>query len=449
MYHRLSPRALIPCAVVGIAALAACDRTTGGKGTVEGDSTVAYTDTLQCPNHDVGRGGDTLLPIAGAITLIAEYHDCQRLVDTKRNYITLAGVWVSEVLAALPDSLHVLNPWLDSLEHADTAGGAAGTSQAVGTGLTFALVRAWTGDYEPLGIKQGWNCLRVFPTNHPSTDPYEARMEPISRPEECVEASPVTAVAGKTLFVHPHQMPGLSEGDYPPVGRWEWDSRRKEHYISLKCGGAWCDITPDSNYHASPDYHAPAGTKRKLQRVVEVKGWYDEQDLAIPNPAQPGKLMPANVHGTVYPDSGLDDIESTDAFAGKWVTVARIGLKGPLPLYERKLNTDMGEYPSSNGMGRLNQLTLCAKGTGDCEGVPDTLSCTPDPKGITWYARMDPSGTKNPKGPPGPSGPAYFCVTRHDHSGLGRHIPGTARWWWVNTDEKLWIKCAAGCCTVN
>jgi hypothetical protein len=37
-----------------------------------------------------------------------------------------------------------------------------------------------------------------------------------------------------------------------------------------------------------------------------------------------------------------------------------------------------------------------------------------------------------------------------DHSGPGvPHIPGTARWFWVRRDEKLWMRCAQGCCTIN
>lgn len=446
-YRPATGAAAVVLLVLGAVVVLACRR--GSE--VPQASSPGLVDSLECPNHNVGiPGGDTILPIAGVTTTIAEFHDCQRLVDQQQSdaYTVLAGVWVSEVLTGLVDSLIRLNPWVDSAHKADTLTGARPQATPMGEGLTFALVYAWDGDYAPLGIVQGWNCLRVFPSSHPSIHRFAARMEPASDPENCVGPRMDAETRGQDLVVHDHTMTGFTGADYPAVGRWEWDIEHKDQYISLKCGDAWCDVTRADSYVASPDYRLPPGDAKGRRRVFEVKGWYDEQRLAV---GKPGALRPASIQGTIFPDPGLDGIDSTGAFAGTWVPAAQLGLKGPLPAYQQKFDMDPGQYPPSgpgnSGPFRLNQLYLCLDRGGGCEGVPPDLSCDPDTKGDTWYARMDPSQMNQPG--PGPTQPAYFCVTRHDHSGLGRHIPGTARWRWVKEDEKLWVKCAAGCCTVN
>ena len=49
----------------------------------------------------------------------------------------------------------------------------------------------------------------------------------------------------------------------------------------------------------------------------------------------------------------------------------------------------------------------------------------------------------------------YKCAYRTDHAGVKDlngnpvDIPGTARWKWDEDDEKLWVRCPQGCCTVN
>ena len=436
------------CFLAVLVVLSSC-----GPGAEPPPTPTATVDTLQCPNHDKGiPGGLTVLPVAGAITTVAEFHDCQRLIDPDAvsSFGPLAGIWVAEALDSLVDSLRRLNPSLDSGE-ADTIKGNA-PAVPVGTGLTFAVIYAWDADYNSLGIHQGWNCLRLFPSSTP-TVPYAARMEPLSDGELCGKAMRAEETRGTDLSVRAVKVPGMSGSDYPPVGRWEWDPEYKQQYISLKCGEAWCDVTPVPDYVPSRDYRVPASQGKSHKRVFEVKGWYDEQHLAVPGPGVGvgAKLIPAAFQGTLFPDPGIDTIDRVEAFYGYWVPAAQVGLRGPMVLYEHKLNTDMGEYPTPATMGRLNRFSICAEAPGGkkCEPLAAGLNCAPDSHNTIWYARMDPSGTKNPTGPPGPKAPKYTCVTRHDHSDLERHIPGTARWFWVRDDEKLWIRCAQGCCTAN
>jgi hypothetical protein len=39
----------------------------------------------------------------------------------------------------------------------------------------------------------------------------------------------------------------------------------------------------------------------------------------------------------------------------------------------------------------------------------------------------------------------YYRATRVDHSSI--NVPGAARWRWLDDDETVWFRCAAGCCT--
>lgn len=448
--------------VCGVIAVAACwpDEDSGQSDT----DVVAYSDSLECPNHSVGLpGGDTILPIAGSITAIAEFHDCQRLIDhtNPEKYSTLASIWVHERLDVLTDSLQQLNP-MDSVPYTEdpATGNAVADSgppvapgqrpMATGTGITFALVYAWEGPYEALSISKGWNCLRVFHSaSYPESPRYAALIFPVADASKCEDLARAEDKRGMPLFVYDHAAPGFGEEDFPPVGRWEWDQKNGRNYMSLKCGSSWCDVTsaPPEGHGSSADYHLITTAPKGERKVWSIEGWYDEQQLDIPDPDRQGWLMPSDVTGTVVPNPALDTINRVEQFDGVWVPAAEIGMTGRLEIYEEKLNLDPGVFPGAQGRS-LNHLYLC-RDTGDgCPGVPTGLACPQSDMGDNWYAMIEPSG-------PGPGNkdqarkPSYYCVTRHDHSGLDRHIPGTARWWWVSVDAKLWMKCAEGCCTVR
>ncbi len=442
--------------VAAIAAAMGCQN----RGNTPRDFSAAMSvDSLECPNHRAGLpGGDTAaLPIAGAITTVAEFHDCQRLVDPgdTASYSVLAGIWVSEVLDSLPEELRTLNPslspatlrqkWMD--EHPnDTMPGLRDPAQQkeppppapIGTGLTFALLYAWNGPYSALGIAQGWNCLVLFPAF--SQSGYSAVVAPVRDPRDCVGSQDST-LQGDTLWVHNHGNGGLGRGHVPPVGRWDRDPVSGEQYMGLACGDDWCEVTRTKHYVSSPRYGLGSSAPKRDRAVFAIKGWYDEQPLAIRPAGNPnGPLVPAPFMGTIVPSAALDTM-SVAWFTKKWVPAARISLTSASHVYQAKYGLSQGQPPHGSPAMKMATFEVCrGMSNRDCS-VPESQDCSAgtQPDGYMWFWRITPiQGDRR-----------YGCIDRHDHSGLGRHIPGTARWRWVKEDEKLWVRCGEGCCPAN
>lgn len=411
-----------------------------------------------CPDHDVKLpplgAGDTatsLVPLAGETTPIAEFHDCQRLISLSdpNKYGALVGIWVSDVLDRLPDSLAKLPP--RNLELPDSelvkSGGRMIPRPGVptGTGLPFAEIYAWpepegsAQGYRPLGIERGWNCLFLFP----AVGGYTARMVPVEDPYTCTRpARPDTLTTGKTLNVS-FSSDDLGEGNYPPVGRWDWDGHSQ--YIGLGCHKRWCEVTDPfvTAFAPSDAYRLPPGATHLDRRVFEVKGWYDEQRLAQLDAN--GKLIPAAFKGTVIPDPKLDELDDTDAFKDVWIPVAKVALGEESTKYQKSLNLYEGKLPHGTAMETLTQVYLCTGAESSCFPAGGGPSCDFSKWDGSWWAKIvGPDGTTR-----------YECTYRTDHAGVRNvygepiDIPGTARWKWDENDEQLWVRCAEGCCAVH
>ena len=111
---------------------------------------------------------------------------------------------------------------------------------------------------DPSGLNAGWNCLFLFPT----VGGYTARMVPVEDPYTCTRpARPDTLTRGKALNVS-FSSTGLGEGNYPAVGRWDWDGHT--HYIGLGCHKRWCEVTDPfvSAFAPSDDYRLQPGGVR-------------------------------------------------------------------------------------------------------------------------------------------------------------------------------------------
>ena len=101
--------AALLCCAAALVVLACPNPTTQAIRSVPG----GLDWTATCPNHaafsihltaDSVVQVDTVL-LAGGTTLIPEFHDCQRLLSPEGGYGPLAGIWVSEHLENLVDSL--------------------------------------------------------------------------------------------------------------------------------------------------------------------------------------------------------------------------------------------------------------------------------------------------------------------------------------------------------
>jgi hypothetical protein len=400
-------------------------------------------------HDDTVPGG--ILSAPGEIQNVPEFHDCQRFLDTDDT--DAYGSHFAIFATSRPGRLDTL----DSLIKKDAAGNAAGgpPEQAQGTpppfstddALPSAEIWAPEGDYPALGIKQGFNCLYLY--HRGKGQGWHAAMYWLGGVEKpCTEhvrwkwldslaRHQDTATSPKTVTLlkvnrHPHS----DTGSVPKVARWDWDAVKGQetHYIGIYCGNAWCDVghrgglSPSNRFlDGFADTNAlPKGHRR----VYGVKGWYDEQELATAGPN--GGPKPSGIRGTLLPDTLLGVRELAD-FDAKWVQTAEVALTGASAdanPYLEKLN--LAITPS---LETLNRIELC-HGSDCLEGTTHPCQDNED-----WFARItradDPTESK------------FYCVKRCDFSESEFTIPGSVRWRWLEDDEKVWMRCAQGCCEVQ
>jgi len=233
------------------------------------------------------------------------------------------------------------------------------------------------------------------------------------------------------------QKPSKDAQDYPPVARWDWDAEHHTHYISIRCGEEWCevgrnDLKPSASHagtvlpdQAIPDVGSPTSHERR--RVLEIKGWYDEQRLAVPDGS--GLLGASTITGTAFPHPMLDRLQAISDFDVKWIPAAYVLLDSESGPYKGKLNFDIG----------INRVYLCSGAFTNCSGVSSGASepsCASEADHLWWARILSARGDVE-----------YRCVIRRLQAGV--EFPGTVRWRWDEHDEKFWIRCPQGCCTVN
>jgi hypothetical protein len=308
--------------------------------------------------------------------------------------------------------------------------------------LAVALVHAWDGNYEPLGIQQGWNCLYMFIDQE--TQHLQARMVHIPNDSLCFgPAASNSVLGGQLLEVSQQHVPGFGAPEYPTVGRWDRDQDQAKpyDYIGLRCSAAWCEIHRDKGtpFLPSRNYALASAAPIGDRKVWEIKGWYDEQFLDV---GTAGAKIPLQVLGTMVPDPALDTL-TLKHFTGAWKRVGYSALSGPSGDYLTKLGLHPGTLPHNSDGEGLTEESLCLKtAASTCPDVPPSVmsSCKSSATGAdsVWYARI---------GAVGPSA-AYRCVTRHGHPG-SPHIPGTGRWRWQENDATQWWRCDDGCCTIK
>lgn len=362
----------------------------------------------ECPAEGqveiLGKRGEitatyTQISLAGPITEVPEFHDCQRFIlKAARTFDSLYAIYASFRLDSLDEDA--------GFEIVDDS--VLPTRPAeVRSAVAAAEIHSWGGTYDSLGILPGFNCLYVWFDGR-----LRARMVPIGNNEaECLTRYPVGEYpAGKDLEVRP-RLVGAAEDDYPPVARWDWNEGTGVYFIGIKCGSAWCEVGHAGFISSAPITLDPGLTPDEVV-VRRIKGWYDQQFLAFKD-ADMAKAQPTALRGTVVPRPGLDTLSKED-FQHAWVPVSDIHVPSP-SAYQSKLNL----HPGWNELA----LRLFAGGK--------------------WRARITSSlgiGVERD-------------VKRYGHEGLkaatGIDIPGTNRWRWVANDETIWTRCLEGCCEVQ
>jgi Putative intracellular protease/amidase len=393
---------------------------------------------FDCPEHQgvfiQFPGGDTTtftqLSVPGPLTLIPEFHDCQRLISQNGvEYGPLVGIFASDRLNQMTvTGARYVDP--EAPLAPVTPRGAAVVTIPNATQLyAFVEAVAW-GDYGPLGIKKGINCLYVVPDAQTPSG-LKGKMFSVIDETECDKG--VDEVQGNMTPLDATILLPESEfnsKDYPAAARWDWDTRHQWWVIGVKCGGAWCIISPENSQSTvDPPHQPPSSAGNSLKRrVFRIKGWYDEQRLAVNGSTG---LLPGPHNVTAFPAHNLGDYDLVEDFKD-WKLVANVDMRASWALYTTKLG-----FSRTNPGGPYNEVRICQ---GTLCNVPQTtpaLNCTKDVDGNVWYARITaPNGVST-----------YRCVNNHRHSNYDP--PATVRWRWTLKDETLWTRCAEGCCEVT
>jgi hypothetical protein len=246
-----------------------------------------------------------------------------------------------------------------------------------------------TEAYEDLGLMKGHNDLDIqYNPAAPPPSRWTATMRPKCVSLRLARFEDATCCASADAF--------------PGVARWDYDNSNQNQIIGVKCGNGWCEVGKGVTYGNS---HT-GGTKRL------VKGWFDEQRLAIRPAAGPLKPWQQSV-ASVFPSDDLESYGTPQDFRYKWVPVGTI------------------ESPAA--YGRLE-----IKGH---PRIPSELYLMWFELTDKWYALMvsyDPAGRRYS---------SMFAVNMVPHPGM--RIPGVARWGWEDEDESIWVRCANGCCQLT
>jgi hypothetical protein len=315
--------------------------------------------------------------------------------------------------------------------------------------LAAAAIFSYGPGYTPLAIGPNFNCLYVY---FDATGALRAKMVHVDKleayPTACLDAVDPNTAPGQILNVNKSHKGATA--DFPAVARWDFDPKTRQYFIGIACNDAWCEVgrtsSSTSNSYVAGIAPAPG------DRVVRVKGWYDEQTLAW-KPSATAPLEVSGVVGTVIPAPNLGALMGEPAFAS-FVTVAYVALDvsaakpGAAAFYKNKLNLNpvsvAGSSPPQWDPARLNKMEQCFGTQSSCGVVwttePANMRCPAKQFGLPihrWWQRITAAGE---------TAGQYRCVTRRDHAGFGGSIPATARWRWILGDDTIWTECTQGCC---
>ncbi len=412
----------VACLVLGV--VACQSGSAGGSGTqaigrpeCPSDSfAINVIDTLRSRKGNVVTQARTVtrIGIAGPISTVPEFHDCQQFIRGD-GYLRLYAIFARFHLEMLADSLDTL-PYTPAKR-------AKAAAEIYSDGERYT----W------LGVEPSFNCLYVYRV----LKDWRATMVPKGAHEDdCLSDLVDPATQGTQLEVH-RVTPSAEPRAYPPVARWDWDRQSGWQYVGIMCGAGWCDIGPKGFTSSpallagGPPFDPILGVTPSLgltKHVYEVKGWYDEQRLAAV--ASGGGLQPGAAQGIIIPNPVLGQLNNPSDFhqssGTPWVHVAYVLLTGSSP-YSSKLRLQSG----------WNKIYLCYGAAAACGVPPEAQTCSP---GGMWWALIKPPHWWQRK--------TYRCVTQRLHPGIV--ISATVRWRWLMNDETGWIRCVQnGCCQVN
>jgi len=322
--------------------------------------------------------------------------------------------------------------------------------------IAAATVFSYGKGYSELGIGAHFNCLYVY---FDDSGALRAKMVWVQRLDEyqhaCLTAVDPRNARGTDLrIVRSRANLPAAVADYPAVARWDTDPETQKHYIGIMCGDAWCEIGKQ-DFKRSRAYSLGAvGAAPSAQRVVQVKGWYDEQVLAAPKLNNPRQLRPSGLLGTVIPADTLGQVTKEGLTAPSddgdpWTLVAYVAIRelatdpDARAFYQREMGLELASMEGLQDLTQLNQMYYCygskdsclvPSGQGKCGGFLDNLF---GGNSTRVWVKVVGASSGNSK---------VFCVTRRGHPAFTGTVPATARWRWVLEDDTIWTACVQGCC---
>ena len=383
------------------------------------------------PDLSIAASGELSLP--GRITDVPEFHDCQKFIISGGKHGTFLTLFAIFARDSLREITNRFNSIPDTARTASDSTAVATFGGAVAVGEVLALEKG----YSELGINPLFNCLFLSVTYQGlaakmiPVDKNEQSCKTITHPED-KPGTPLTVV--RTFFKH---------DTAPPVARWDWDPVNDKQHIGIACGIAWCDIGK-AGFHPSSAHASSTGLPN--DRVIAVKGWFDEQRLAVPPTpattfASATSLVPGHIIGTFVPMPDLGSDAGSPAgsrYDGNWVRVATVAMTDTSGAYLGKLNILRSPVKDA-----IDSVSLCYGKLRGCirnTAIRPKCAAATFPDSLQWWGLVT-----NPQTPP-----SFFCVTRRGHEGIpGLHIPGIVRWRWAIKDETMWIRCLEGCCEVE
>lgn len=280
--------------------------------------------------------------------------------------------------------------------------------------------------YEEMGFAPGTNCV-YFHHDHDfvTADDWEAIVAP-------PQSGRCSGATGKALRAVREEGPeGLA--NYPPVARFV-ERSNGNGMVGFRCADGWCIVgtSKKGNVPTSAHHDAAEVTAEMLAASSRwsVKGWFDDQHLGVKTVEGRHGILPY-LRASLVPHNALADQELTD-FSADWVEVAYVYIPRQALIPEKYsfvVRDDPGDAlpPDTLGYGLTYGLNI----------IEMTGSAT---EGCSWKARI-----KNRRFPDG----LVRKVCRVDHGDSPFDVPATARWRWLDSDEKIWVRCDRGCCMVE
>ena len=263
------------------------------------------------------------------------------------------------------------------------------------------------GPYANLGLLGGINCIWLSLQGGKWT----GNVSHTKKGSVCSDTAtrtPLGVIARKHLL-HP------SEADYPPVTRFSEAALPNgalptdtagQPLIGVRCIDNWCELGP-ADAAGLPAFTVSTPIIGLKNRQERIKGWHDEQWLAV---KVPGGHKPV-IRAAFVPERDVNEKSANDFKGPAWQRVATVHFK---------------DDPAATKYGTQMHLR---KGDNYIEIRFFNNN---------WEAQV---AYKT-----GGTSPLKF-IYRHPHNDAG--VPGTARFRWRDDDDGLWAPCGQACCRVE